>query len=147
MRTRPTDLKNCFVLLLAAVFLLTTHASAEPRMPVHLSGAYKIENVSTHGTDVRLSLEVRIVNGSDTDLSNATISFSNTLSRIRPPVAPLVLRAHSNTVVSCALTLPRQEYERWRRGARPTLSLQIPQPAGGKSIVLIRLANRRPRGR
>src|SRR5690348_5105393 len=133
-----------FLLLLATIFFLATPSLAEPKLPVHISGAYEVKTVVLHGPDARVSLEVYIVNGSGTDLSNATVSFSNVLLRVRPSVPPLVVRAHSNMVFDCAFTMPRQQYERWRRGARPTLSLQIPEPIGRKSTVLIRLANSRP---
>ena len=148
MRTYKILLEqHWFVLLLATIFFFTTSSSAEPNAPLHLSGAYQIKSVVLRGSDARVSLDVHIVNGSDTDLSNATVSFSNVLLRVRPSVAPLVIRAHSSTVFRCAFTVPRQEYERWRRGARPTLSLQVPEPIGRKSTVSIRLANSRPGGR
>lgn len=136
-----------FVLFLATIFLLATASSAEPKLPLHVSGAYQIRTVVLHGPNARVSLEVHIVNGSGTDLLNTRISFSSTLFRISPSIRPLVIRAHSSMAFDCAFTMPRQEYERWRRGARPTLSLQIPAPAVRKSTVSIRLANSRPGGR
>jgi hypothetical protein len=136
-----------FLLLLATIFFLATPSLAEPKLPVHVSGAYQIKTVVLHGPDARVSLQVHIVNGGDTDLSSATVSFSSVLLRVSPSVPPLVIRAHSSMVFDCAFTVPRQEYERWRRGVRPTLSLQIPAPAGRKSTVSIRLANSRRGGR
>ena len=138
---------SCFLTLL---FVCLMGASAsQASSPAHLSGSYEVEKVTLVGRDARVALKIVIVNGSGRDVTNATVRLSNLLrSTSRQPsrVSPLIFRAHSTTALSCEFTIPRMEYERWERGARPALSLQIPQPAGHKTTVLVRLVKRRTPG-
>lgn len=115
----------------------------------HLSGSYEVEKATFVGRETRVMLKIVIVNGSGRDVSNAKVRLSNLLrsTGTQPPVSPLMLRAHSTTAFSCELTIPRIEYERWKRGGRPVLSLQIPQPAGRNTTVLLRLVKSRMSGR
>lgn len=131
---------SCFLTL--SLVCLTGASASYASSTAHLSGSYEVEKVTLVGRDARVALKVVIVNGSDRDLSNTTVRLSNLLRSTSTQllVSPLILRAHSTTAFSCEVTIPRIEYERWKRGARPVVSLQIPQPAGLKTTVLIRLA-------
>lgn len=121
--------------------------SAQARMAARFSGSYAVKDATVQGDYVHVTLRIRIVNGSDTDLSNAVVILSDLLSRRKVSSSPVLLRAHSSVTFSSECALPFPEYERWRRGVRPTLIVQAPDSTHRTSTVVIRLVKSRMSGR
>lgn len=121
--------------------------SAQTQTAARFSGSYAVEDATVQGDYVHVILKIRIVNGSDKDSANAVVILSDLLSRMKLSSTPLLLRAHSSAAFNSECTISRPEYERWRRGVRPTVAVQTAESAGRKSTVFIRLVKSPAPGR
>ncbi len=144
----PIRWKAYLFAVTASIFLVTS-SSAQSARPARLSGTYKIESVKLQGRNVLVFLKIRLVNGSGSDFSDATVKISDQAWRAaaQSSAQPLELQPHSSASFLREFIVPRQEYERWRRGARPVVSVQAARPAGHRSTAMIRLSENQPSGR
>jgi hypothetical protein len=141
MRSYKVHFQKRSAQLLIAIVPLLFGSPARAKITDHVTGSYKIKNVTQLGREVRVTLQVRLINGGDRDLSNSRASLYGLAWNPQPRAvsSPLVFHAHSMAEVSYELTIPRQVFERWRRGARLLLFLEIPRTGGRTSTVLIHL--------
>jgi hypothetical protein len=119
--------------LLIGLFLVTpVHAQG----PHDVAGFYSMKNVNDLGSQVRVTLLVRLANTGEADLSTAKLSLRSSLPARKDhgAIAPLSLRPHGNASFTQDFTISRTEYEMWKKGARPSLSLSA-QTAGGKTFT------------
>jgi hypothetical protein len=91
------------------------------------TGSYEISNVTEQGDTVRLTLTVHVYNYSDADVAAATVTLQDLL------VSATNYGSYPETVsipdrqsvrLSAEFTVPYQEYDRWQRGATPSLRIE-----------------------
>lgn len=145
MRVGNLGLKASTALLTMGCFLAI--CSAQTRTAARFSGSYVVEDATVQGNYVHVILKIRIVNGSDKDSPNAVVILSDLLSRMKLSSTPLLLRAHSSVAFNSECTISLPEYERWRRGVRPTVGVRTSESEGRKSTVFIRLVKSPAPGR
>jgi len=110
--------------------------------PVHaqnahdLAGFYSVKNVNDLGAQVRVTLQVRLANSGEADLSTAKLSLRSSLpaQKDHGAIAPVALRPHGNASFTQDFTISRTEYQMWKKGARPSLSIRA-QAAGAKTLT------------
>lgn len=142
MQTVAHQLERCGVLLAFGCLLLCCHAEA--KVIDEVSGSYSITRVTAFKQDMRISITVSLINSSDNDLStsNATLSSPPWRHMLQTNTPVTVLEAHSRAVLTFDVTIPRQEFEAWRKGVRPLLSLEIVKALAHPSRVSIRLTRK-----
>src|SRR5579864_3810206 len=119
--------------------LLCSHAAAN--ITGQVTGSYSIASVAAIKNNLRVSIKIILINNSDSDLSNSNATLSSLPWRhtIASKTPPTVFAAHSRSVLAFDLTIPRQEFESWRKGVRPLLSLEIVSRSPHPSRVSVRL--------
>jgi len=110
--------------------------------PVHaqerhdVAGFYGVKNVNDLGTQVRVTLQVRLTNTGESDLSTAKLALRSSLpaGKDHGAITPLALRPRATASFTQDFTISRTEYEMWKKGAKPALSIST-QTAGGKTLT------------
>ena len=143
-RPRRVRVSALFVWTLCATLLalqFTPQVSASGGRD--FAGIYDVTNVTSLGDDVRLTFSARVFNYSDSDVFGATVT-------LRGPGAPdgeyaafyaINLRDKESVYVSRDITIPKQEYERWRQGQYPLLAVEFQDLSGASQSELVELAN------
>jgi hypothetical protein len=128
---RKTWVAICGILLLAMWAVALQAAGGN-----EVIGTYRVVEVASLGTDVRVTLRIRLVNNTQDDLSITQFG-------LRPPSGAAQstatsawanLRPRESASFTSDFTIPRAEYERWKKGVPPTLAVTF-QPAGGREIT------------
>ncbi len=85
---------------------------------------YNIQNVSESGTNVHLTLQLKIFNYSGSDIHQGAVALYNS----EPTAAPLggfnalkLFRAHHDVDLAQQFTISKREFDRWQHGANPAL--------------------------
>jgi len=104
-------------------------------------GFYRIVQTADLGTEVRATLQIRLVNNNQPELFVTKLAlFSRTPAKkpeetaVRARLAPREAATFTEDFV-----VPRAEYERWRKGARPELQVTIQPSEGGERMRTIAL--------
>jgi hypothetical protein len=111
------------ILLLAFVLLLLPCASLA-KDGRDFSGFYHIGNVATQGDQVAFTFQVHLFNHSDADLNHAVVtlrSAQHTLAPLAQFQAGKLWRNGGELKLAQAIVISKDEYERWQRGAQPTV--------------------------
>jgi hypothetical protein len=113
----------CLAALLATLLLTTVTAFAKDGRD--FSGFYNLGHTRIQGDQVRLTLKLQVHNFGNADVRNAVISLrQNTgldLAGTTKPIA--LLRSHDHVNLSQQFTISRREYESWRQGSQPEVSI------------------------
>lgn len=101
-------------------------------------GTYRVEQVTDLGSEVRLTLHIRLVNNSPQDLVLTQVSLRDLRAREKPVAvaAWARLRPREGTTVEHDFVISRAEYQSWSKGVRPTLLVGL-QPGGSREVVRI----------
>ncbi len=100
-----------------------------------LVGTYRVEQVIDLGSEVRVTLHIRLINNTNQDLG--IIDFA--LRDLRPSARPVIisagtrLQAREGTTVEHEFAVSRTEYESWSRSAHPTLEVRL-LPSDGREL-------------
>ena len=121
---RSMRFSRACIAALFATFLLTT-VSAMAKDGRDFAGFYKVSNPKIQGDKGQLTLNLQVHNNGDTDVSHAIITLrQNTGLDFVGATRPLaLLRVHDHVNLSQQFTLSRREYEKWRNGSEPGLSI------------------------
>lgn len=119
--------------LLLCWFLVAPVRAQEPH---DVAGFYSVKNVNDLGAQVRVTLQVRLANTGEADLSTAKVALRSSLPARNDhgAIAPLALRPHGTASFTQDFTISRTEYDMWKKGARPLLSFST-QTANGKTLT------------
>ena len=119
--------------LLLCWFLVAPVHAQEPH---DVAGFYSVKNVNDLGTQVRVTLQVRLANAGEADFSTAKMALRSSLlaRKDHGAIAPVTLRPHGAASFTQDFTIPRTEYEMWKKGAKPSLSIST-QTASGKTLT------------
>lgn len=126
---------NC---LIAIVSLAAFAAAGETS---RLSGSYEVIGHSEAAGQTRIQLRLHFVNPGPADLQIRRLSLwdSSHASKGATQSCLLVVRAAGSTDTKQEFTIPREDYQLWRRGARPRLVLKVARPGGRVSNEVIQL--------
>ncbi len=99
------------------------------------AGFYDVKDATDLGSEVQLTLLLRLFNYSDAEVADATLTLRDSLLRQKSYGSfPSVSVGDRQSVrLSGGFTIPHREYERWQRGAVPNLIIEF-KDAAGKSI-------------
>jgi len=131
-----------FSSLLATIgLLLLTVQIAEASANPQLSGTYEAVRESQAGDQVRVRLQLHLVNHKNRDLHVQRITLWDFAHPARGGTqsCALALRATSSADTTQEFTISRAEYELWKRGARPRVVLEIAGPDGRLGTQVVRL--------
>jgi hypothetical protein len=107
------------------------------------AGTYEITDVVESGDSVALTLAVRVINYSDTDVNGATVTLQDSIRLDQDYDAypgALALADRQSTRLSAQFIVPTKEYERWLHGSTPALRVDYTSAAGDSIRRMIELA-------
>lgn len=113
-----------------------------------LAGTYRVEKLDDLGSELRVTLHIRLINNTAQDLGVNDFALRDLHQRARLAAIParIRLQPREGTTLEHDFVVSRVEYESWNHRVRPTLEVRV-QPAGGRevrrSIQLVRLNARR----
>lgn len=115
--------RACITALFATLLLSTVTAFAKDGRD--FAGFYNLAHTKIQGDHVQLTLNLQVHNNGDADVRNAIITLRqnaglNLVGTTRPIA---LLRLHDHVNVTQRFTVSRREYETWRQGARPDLTI------------------------
>jgi hypothetical protein len=136
-----TQLWMVVALLLASPFL---SASSIPTV----TGSYTLLQHTTRGPQAQIRMRIHLVNSGASDLFIQRMTVSNLSHPDRGSARPcaVTVRAHSSLETTQEFTIPRSEYQLWRRGMKPRFILQVgsaTSKAPAKNLAVV-LENRIP---
>jgi hypothetical protein len=131
LRFMALSLASFFTVLL--MLLMTTLASAGSV----LSGTYKITENTDLGTQVRITVQLDLVNGGTTSLTVSKVGLrSLSAPGQRVSVAStVVVHSHSSAQVSLQFLMAKQDFDRWYAGPHQQFLVTL-KPSGGKSTLV-----------
>ena len=96
------------------------------------SGFYRYSDVSVSGDTASPTLRLRLVNHSGMDVSNATVLVRDPVIRgLNYGSFPNVnIPAGQTVLLSGAFQIPQREYQNWRLGRTPSLTIEYTDGAG-----------------
>jgi hypothetical protein len=118
---------------LAVLLFVPPHASAGPMV----SGTYKITENTDLGTQVRITVQLNLVNGGTTGLTVTQVGLHS-------PSAPgqkvsvtsnVVVRSHSSSQVTLQFQMAKQDFNQWSTGPHQQFQVTL-KPSGGKSTLI-----------
>jgi|ERR1700722_20953005 hypothetical protein len=115
--------RACVAALYATLLLTTVNALAKDGRD--FAGFYNLAHPKIQGDHVRLTLNLQVHNNGNADVRHAVITLrQNTgldLAGTTKPVA--LLRLHGHVNLSQQFTVSRREYESWRQGNSPDMTI------------------------
>jgi len=129
---------NCLLVIAGVLWFAIQFAQAgnAPR----LSGTYRVVEKASLGSQLRVRLQLHLVNHGRRDLHIQHLAlwdFSHA-DKGGTQACSIVIRAGGAADTTQQFTIPGPEYEMWRRGTQPRLVLEEQTP-GGKATEAVRL--------
>jgi len=111
-----------------------------------ISGSYELLQKQTLGSETRVRLHVRLTNHGERAFIIQRLILSDSSHSVRSgsQIGSIALRANSSVDTTQEFTLPRADYQLWKRGTRPRVILEALTPAGHRTIEVVRLAPTNP---
>lgn len=112
-----------FVVLLAALCAQTARAQSGHEV----SASYKIAETTDLGSQVRVTLQLRLNNNSEVNLSITKVALRSLMPGPPSPEesVSVLLRPQGTSDLTHSFTISRQEYDQWEKGGRPRLFLRL----------------------
>ncbi len=109
-----------------------------------VSGVYKITQTTDLGTEVRVTMKIRLMNASDDRMFVTQVRLREFLPHGKATDEPVnvILEPHGSSEFTQEFTIAKQEYELWSRGARPHLGLKVQVAGGAETTITIPLMQR-----
>jgi hypothetical protein len=134
MRPPAYPFKAVFYSWVLLFALSSPAASAAPAV----SGSYRVVDTADLGTDVRVTLSIRLANPSDNVLLISKVGLLGRAPAVHAteevPVS-VNIEPNSSSSFTQDFTMPKATYELMGKGVRPRLILQV-QPAGENETQL-----------
>jgi len=128
MRSR-IPLPKFFVAALFAILLFVSlPATAAPP----LVGTYKITENTDLGTDIRLTLQLTLVNPGDTavNITRVGLHSISASGRLVSTASSVVVQSHANSQVSLQFLIAKKDFNAWQVGPHQQFLITL-QPTGG----------------
>lgn len=134
-------LQLCGWLVVSAGLLVSSVAMAQPAGAARLAGSYQIVQREQSGGQVRVRLQLHLVNRGTREFHLKRITLWDFAHPTRGASQTMSLVLHGSTSVDATqqFTIPRAEYELWRRGIRPRMVLETDLPNGRSGSEVLRL--------
>jgi hypothetical protein len=130
---------NCLLVIASLSILCVTAASASAAPS--LSGTYQVVHRSEAAGQTQIQVQIHLVNHGPRELHIQRITlwdFSHP-AKGGTQSSSLVLPSAGSADTTQDFTVPRAEYELWKRGARPRLVLEIESPHGHPATEVVHL--------
>jgi len=133
--TSRCTLTALYLAALFAVFLLVAPASAAPP----LAGTYRITENTDLGSEIRLTVQLNLVNPSDTAVTITRVSLRSISApgQLVSTASNVLVQSHASSQLSLQFLLAKKDFNVWQTGPHQQFLLTL-QPAGGK-VTLINL--------
>jgi hypothetical protein len=120
-----------FVFLLLYAFLVS--ALPVSATPV-LAGTYKITENTDLGSEVRITVELHLVNASDTSVTITSVGVRSVSSphQMVSTTANVTVQSHSDSQLSLQILMPKRDFSNWAAGPHQQFILNF-HSADGKS--------------
>ena len=138
----------CTYLLVVGIVIPLAATSARASEAARVSGLYRVVRKTDVGPQTSVRLQFRLTNHRPGDLHIQRLTLWD-FSHPRKggtQACSIVVRSSASVNVTQEFTIPRSEYEIWKRGTHPRLVLEVQTPGGGTSSEVVRL-DRITRGR
>lgn len=134
-------LQLCGRLLILAGLSLSSVALAQAANASRLSGSYQIVQREQSGGEMRVWLQLHLVNRGTRELHLKRITLWDFAHPTKggSQTTSLVLHAGSSADATQEFIIPRAEYELWKHGARPRLVLHTDLSNGRSGSEVVRL--------
>jgi hypothetical protein len=106
-----------------------------------LSGSYTVQNQSESGGQVRVLLQIRLVNRGTRDLpiQRMTLWDFSHPAKGATQRCSIIVRGGGSANIRQSFTISRAELELWKRGSRPRMVLEIGSANGHPATAAVRL--------
>ena len=143
LRTRAFTLVFQSLALLLTLSVYQMQAAAAPV----INGSYKVVDTTDLGTDVRVTLNIRLTNPGDAELfvTQASLRGVPPFEQSGEAAVSVILDAHGSSRFTQQFTIPKTEYDLLHKGVRLYVSLKV-QAAGGDETIVTVVLMRRPGG-
>ena len=134
-------LQLCGRLLILVGLSLSSVALAQAANASRLSGSYQIVQREQSGGEMRVRLQLHLVNRGTRELHLKRITLWDFAHPTKggSQITSLVLRAGSSADATQEFIIPRAEYELWKHGTRPRLVLHTDLSNGRSGSEVVRL--------
>jgi hypothetical protein len=121
--------------LLAVLLVVSLPASAAPP----LAGTYKITENTDLGSEIRLTVQLNLVNSGDTAVTVTRVSLHSISApgRLVSATSNAIVQSHANSQLSLQFLIAKKDLNAWQVGPHQQFLVTL-QPAGGK-ITLVSL--------
>jgi hypothetical protein len=130
---------SCRTLFFFGLFMLSSPAQAQdgPRV----IGMYGVKEITDLGPEARVTLRIRLINRSDSDLSDARMKVRSLLplAKSAATISPVFLRPRSDVDFTQEVIIPRAELALWEKGARLLLTIQFRNAEGREASQTVAL--------
>jgi hypothetical protein len=131
---RPINKLACsgLVLLLVLGFYASRGAAGQV-----VSGVYKVTQTTDLGNEVRVTMQIRLMNASEDRIFVTQARVREFLPHGKPKDEPVgvILGPHDSVEFTHEFIIAKKEYELWSRGERPRLGLRL-QVAGAEETTM-----------
>lgn len=123
------------LLLLVVLCLGASWASPPPQF----SGSYKITQSTDLGADVRIALELKLLNTGDTPatITSVTIRSLSAPHQMVRATTNLTVQAHADGQLSVQLLMPKKDFSNWSMGPHQQFLLNFHSADGSSSKPIV----------
>jgi len=134
-------IRKCSYLLVIAVVAFFSIPAAHANDTSALSGTYQVIHKAETGGQARVQVQIHLVNRGARDLHIQRMTFWDFSHPAKGGTQSCSLLIHPSKSADTTqeFTLPRAEYELWKRGAHPRLVLEIATPQGRPTTQVVHL--------
>ena len=105
-----------------------------------LAGSYATEQVSLSDTQAQMTLRVYLTNSQDAAIDVSSAQLESVLTGAMQDLeSSVTVKAKSTVNFSRSVTISRDEFEKWRAGARPLLVVKFSNEGAEDSVRTIAL--------
>ena len=134
-------LQTCNYLLVAALCLVSGTGFGWAKDASTVSGSYRIVQKTHLGPQTRVRLQIRLTNHGQHKLRIQRLTFWDFSHPVKggTQACSILVRGHASADTATEFTIPRAEYEMWRRGTRPRLVVELQRDDGRRATQAVRL--------
>jgi len=139
MKSRLRFTALCLPALFAMIFLVSVSTSAAPP----LVGTYKITENADLGSEVRITIQLNLVNPGDSAVTVTRVSLRSISApgQLLSARINTVVESHANSQISLQFLIAKKDFAAWQSGPHQQFLLTV-QPTGGKltlvNVLLLR---------
>lgn len=129
--------RSVALLLLLLLAISALPASATPP----LTGKYKITGTAEQGAQVRLTIELNILNPADTAVTVTSVAIHSVSSpgQMVSATANSAIQSHSSAQVSLQFLVPKNDFAAWSVGPHQQFLVTFQSPGGKPTLANVLL--------